>query len=219
MKTFVLFLPGVTAKDYISEKLEDEVNLEEFDNETEVLEFDSEDSSSDIDIDMNIANIIDNRARTTTTYDEIPKYFVNKKSWIKKTNLQCWMCCNPITGMPWTIPVAWSNIVKPGKENKQKLSKKPPKIDSMSTEIKVMEVRSVQCSEFCAIRYIRRVKDDEIPDQWESEKLLLILYRKLTGKSVASIPEALDKSKMEQFCGSEKGLSVVEFKNSNKKLK
>jgi hypothetical protein len=219
MRPFVLFLPGVTADDYSHGAFEEETIFEEM---KELREAEEEEVSGESDFELSISGEleIEEPRDDVTVYDSIPKYFAGKKSWIKQTNLMCWMCGNAIPGVPWTVPISWIKTTDDECESEAKeYYKKSRKIFPIVREGKVMEVHSVQCSEFCAIRYIRRVRDDRIQNVWESEKLFLELYRQLTGKAVQAIPEALDKSAMKQYCGSEKGVDIAEFREMNSRLK
>jgi hypothetical protein len=85
---------------------------------------------------------------------------------------------------------------------------------SRTKEVKAFKRHGCFCTEFCVNRYINRVKDPQIHNKWECEKLLILLCREITGKDVRDIPEADDKTIMMQYCGS-KGITPQEYRERN----
>lgn len=149
-------------------------------------------------------------------YECLPDYFVNLETWPKSSNLLCWSCDTSFKGIPWTVPI--SKTIK----NETFVDDSTPEIYGTTADPinpKIREYYAFQtlgcfCSEFCAQKYINRSGDMRIKNKWESGKLLLEIYRLITGRHIRYIPESEDKYIMMQYCG-KKGISIAEYKERN----
>lgn len=236
-KTHILVLTGVFIDDIVDEvdildqlrKVDDFVEIENLENiegneddfrELEKLEGLDEfgiGGLQEIDIDFN-------------TFDSIPEYFVNRESWIKSTNLLCWYCNNKVEDIPWFIPISAQNIIIEccdTYENIDTIDYSPTsQVGSFNfyeegncqNEVSAIKVHGNFCSPFCVKKYINGVKDTVIDDDdlWQINRLLLKIYKELTGLDIIDIPEADDKTKMKQYCG-KAGITIQEYKYINRR--
>jgi hypothetical protein len=250
-KTYVLFLAGVYPEDVPDEeevltgvgeqidfsKLQDEENheSEESDEEGEIPDSElltAPDSNDDLG--PAILNDVTRETRRgpVSEYDEIPRYFVDKKTWIKNTNLLCCNCSNEIEGMPCFVPLNWTKRVFTNEtEGQIYVNAEQDEASEVSDaallsgsqnvkEEKVIQVHLLACDSCCAKRYIKRSQDSKITNVWESLKLLDVVHEKLYGEKPSEIPEAEDPRSQAKFCG-KGGLTEDEYrdKNRNKALR
>lgn len=96
-------------------------------------------------------------------YSSIPTHFADLDTWPKHTNLKCWNCSLPFSGMPWFIPNGTCKRV------------------CGDDEITVMIVYGNFCSPNCSVNYLINSNDRNIVDAATSKKLLYGLYEKVTG--------------------------------------
>jgi hypothetical protein len=148
-------------------------------------------------------------------YETLPDYFVDVESWPKTTNLLCWCCDTSFRGMPWIIPIG--KVMKSETLTDNFTPETYGLVDHISP--KVREYYAFQrlgcfCCEFCAQKYINRSGDPKIKNKWESGKLLLEVYKIITGRHTHYIPESEDKYMMAQYCG-KKGISISEYRERN----
>lgn len=132
-------------------------------------------------------------------YDSIPPFYTQYAAWPKSTNLLCWMCNNSVPGMPWFIPIG--------------LVRRPASDEDEAADVIARRTHGNFCSPWCASRYINRVEDPKVR-KWECRKMLLDLYKEITGRDLPDIPEAEDKCIMMQYCGP-CGITVQEFRDRN----
>lgn len=141
MRTYTLFLPGVTEDDcpvgddefdvlgslthdigeidLYSVPNSPKANDEKSDN---LLGLDGDDTSSDGESEVFIPEVIEmstfndifvqpSSYMPEEQYDELPEYYFDRESWIKSTNLHCISCSNKIQGMPLFVPLSWNKRV------------------------------------------------------------------------------------------------------------
>ena len=216
----ILFIPGVL----INECDNNNFNIQTNEFEYELSEF----SNESVELDIDVPNSIE--------YDEIPAYYIDKKSWISSTNVICCYCSGAITN-PIPIPINQTKILK--YENNEifmildkTLLKKErtfnDKLDEyliasskIAKEIKAYKIHKVLCCDICcAASYIRNVKDNEIYNKEESIMLLLKIYTDLTDIVIYNIPNKDLWINMEQYSG-KSGINRKKYDdfNKNKELK
>jgi hypothetical protein len=131
-------------------------------------------------------------------YDELPEYFTNMADWPTSTNLLCCCCSNRIRDIPWFIPLTFGRIV-----------------NRLGREVHAYRVYKVFDSEFCVMRYLNRVVDDNVKDRkWEIIQMFYSVYAIFTGKKVLKIPEAEDPLIQKQYRGP-KGITPKEYRERN----
>ena len=90
----------------------DMCQLNDIDNEFSNYDFADENNRLKLD------DLMDNKFENTRNnkniiYDNIPKYFINRDSWIKSTNLSCCYCHDFIINVPIPIPISLQKILIP----------------------------------------------------------------------------------------------------------
>lgn len=162
-----------------------------------------------------------------SSYDEIPKYFLDKKTWIKSTNVLCCGCGNEIEGMPCFIPLTLTKKIftndiadsqvylNADQDEASEISDSAILSGSQLREERVIQVHLLTCNSLCSKYYIRNVKDSKITNVWESVKLLNVVHEKLYGEKATEIPEAEDPRIMAKFCG-RGGCTEDEYREKNR---
>lgn len=130
-----------------------------------------------------------------TKYDNIPSYFTDINTWIKKTNIKCWFCDCNFFNQPIFIP-----------NNIQKIT------DSKKT-INKIDVNGNFCSWNCTASYIHLHYSRS--KKWEKLQLLKMLYKIFNGVTIDHIVPSPPKTLMRQYGGN---LTVLEYKNKIKEL-
>ncbi len=221
-KPYILFLAGV----FVNDIGEPEISIAE---KSEKIIF-QESPSGPVDPDIGFDSDLDHEHEPETilitskqdtsdqiqNYNDIPKYFSNKKSWPTTTNLLCWNCSNRVPGIPWFVPLAWIKKVfvndmelenqvyfNTGVEEEASEISDSSLLTNGQTvkEEKVFISHGNFCSPLCVKRYIKYNKDPKITNIWESIRLLGLLYREMTNTNCKEIPEAEDCRTMSKFCG------------------
>lgn len=165
-------------------------------------------------------------------YDEIPKFFIDKSSWIHSTNLLCCYCHGQIPDIPFPVPLNRIKTLVPENEQISEIFSLMSRIsekadDSLLFSSKVMrEVRAyklhsvVCCDAACAGNYVRRVEDAKIINRREILTMITAIHKELYGVDVVDIPEKDLWIVMQQYCGPN-GQSRTEYtnRNTNKAMK
>lgn len=125
-------------------------------------------------------------------YEALPDFFISLETWPKSTNLYCWQCDCPFTGIPWIIPV---NLVR--------------KLVG-DNEVNAYKRHGV----FCGLIHLNDYIEDH-PLHFHNlnmvKKLLEDYIRIMMGKEVIIIPRGLDKYVMVQYVGPS-GITPQEYR-------
>lgn len=115
--------------------------------------------------------------RDVTMYDDLPKHFTSVDTWIKSTNLRCWNCGRVPTGVP----------------------KFRPKNPSTVGGNLVCDVNGIFDTWNCVVS--KMMQDTPINSQWDEMELICLVEALFSGKRKQSIPAAIDKTKLREYCG------------------
>jgi hypothetical protein len=96
-------------------------------------------------------------------YDKIPTFYIDKDSWIRNINLNCWNCSLNFTRRPWFIPNGSAKKIIEGEEKVALL------------------VYGIFCSPNCTINYLQSVYDKNIVNVETSKFTLYNIYQDVTG--------------------------------------
>ena len=160
----------------------------------------------------------------TSYIETIPKYFINKKLWIKYTSLLCSSCGRKINKIP--LPIIFKKINTPARVEGEKITLMPNfpsnnssfnKNDIIYTESRIIKFsHGLFCSITCIGWYLNNVKDENIANKWETKELTLETYEELTGIELYDIPESINYIKLASRSGTS-GISDEEFDNLNER--
>ncbi len=113
-------------------------------------------------------------------YDKIPLIFTGLNTWKKSTNIQCWYCTRPFSGVPWTEPQSIEPI-----EYQQSFS---------------IVVKGFFCSANCVKAYI----DINNPNPGENNNktsMLKYFYKIMTGNDISFIQKSPPYTQLLQYGG------------------
>lgn len=160
-------------------------------------------------------------------YDTIPKYFIDSKSWLQRTNLLCCYCHDNISGIPIPIPLNRQKILitdNIGNDNpfvslvENEYNEKDEHLvfnSQNNREVKVYKIHNiVGCDITCIGNYIRKVNDHFITNKREVLQMTLSVYKEITGHKIYDIPDKDLWIVMEQYSGS-CGQTRAEYRNKN----
>jgi hypothetical protein len=114
------------------------------------------------------------------TADKVPEYFTGIDEWPTRTNNKCWHCSRNYKTRPTTTVTNVENI---------------------GTMIATrMKIEGLMCSFDCAVAYID-LKAPNKKVREERQRMLLLLYKKMTGLSAVSLNKADPPTCMVQYGG------------------
>lgn len=241
-KSYILFLANVFPEDCPNdddilksmETIDEKINYSE-NEENDVYLTDSSDEELPNIFSSNFNKI--EEVQEENDYDNLPMYFSTLSKWPKTTNLLCWYCNIRPVGMPWFIPIGICKksvlILDEKDEYSDKIEDNLFSLENISEFVNAMPDYQITtktkeeknfirhgcyCTPFCAMKYIKTIKDPKVKNKWEAKKLLLKLYEEIYNVKVRDIPEAEDKTVMMQFSGP-KGITVQEYRKRNENIK
>ena len=169
--------------------------------------------------------ILSTETKTNIFIEEMPKYYIDKKTWIKHTSLMCTSCGRKINNIPLTIvlkkiktPVVidGENIVLipnfPSNNNNFNITDDITKY----TARVVGMTHGLFCKITCIGWYINNIKDEKIKNKWEIRELTLKFYEEITGDKLTDIPESINYIKLSSRSGTS-GISDEDFDNLNER--
>lgn len=179
--------------------------------------------AEELDIFENLNTLTINDANNTENTEDIPKYFINKKLWIKHTSLLCGCCGRSITNIP--IPIIIKKIKTPVHITGLTITLVPNfpsniTIDSdrpINNESEIVYfVYGLFCNITCIGWYINKVVDNHIINKWETKELTLEVYKLITNNKLYDIPESINYIRLATRCGVS-GLTDKDFDNLNER--
>jgi len=186
-------------------------NLDNYDDQTFVSEYNTDIST------------IENK--NVSYVEEMPKYYINKKTWIKHTSLLCTSCGRKINNIPLTIIL---KIIKtPISIIGEKITLIPnfPSNNNNYNNInditkytakKVGMTHGLFCKITCIGWYLNNIKDAKIKNNWEVTELTLDFYADITDTRLTDIPESINYIKLSSRSGTS-GMSDEDFDNLNER--
>lgn len=202
--SYILFLPGIKREDCEEVDFYDGV-----DDDAELIGSESFQTSEQW------------ISESLIEYDELPKFFIDFKQWVKTTNLQCLSSGLPVTGMPWFIPLTWNKqlvyrdtqgtIFADIEDGSAPATSKPEELEV------IRPLGPFNCP-LQARWYLRRVADSRITNSWESGRMLDMLVNKYynLADNRPDLPEAENKCIMIQYAG-KSGITPVAYRELNEK--
>lgn len=226
-KSHILFIPGVFIEDCIDDieytndidysKIKSD-RIEQYENEHDNSESENELYSLSDKDELEQTEII-----TNMIYDTMPEYFINKNTWIKEINLLCAYCHDDIKSIPYPAPLIKTKILLT-EEEKPVVFLKNMDEDISSKITKEYLAYKIHFIAFCCVvcsgNYIRKISDNRIVNKKESIKMLLEIYKEITGEEILDIPDKNLWIVMNQYCGNNgEKRSEYREKNNNKEIK
>jgi len=170
----ILFLRDMSIKDYHDSAIYLAKQTEDIDDNDNL-------SDNNIEIESEILSL------PGIKYDNLPKYYIDKDTWIETTNLCCLYCGITIGENPWPY-------ITSAEENA-----------NLQT---VYEVNGLFCSPPCIKNYIN-------PQHEQALRLTIKVVSKLIGITCEDIPRGENKQQLIRYSGI--GLTDKEFKENNMK--
>ena len=164
-------------------------------------------------------------SKSNTYIEEMPKYYINKKIWIKHTTLLCTSCGRKINNIPLTIIL--KTIKTPVFIHGEKITL-IPNFPSNNNNINniydvtkhdsktVGMVHGLFCKITCIGWYINNIKDEKIKNKWEITELTLKFYEEISGIKLTDIPESINYIKLSSRSGTS-GISDDDFDYLNER--
>ncbi len=203
--TRILFLPGVFLKDC----------PEPEDSSEEIVELESSDDLDAIATDVSQIEAAFCAKKVIKKYDTIPSQFTTLDKWPKQTNLLCWYCDFPFTGMPWPVVSGCSKTLVSEDSDVTDISDASLLTSSSAfTEILILDTHGNFCQKGCAMAYIDKVTDPVIHNKYECRQLLILFNELVTKERVNYIPLSDAKTDMQKYCGPH-GKTDEQYRNEN----
>ena len=140
----------------------------------------------------------------TKMYEKIPLVFTGIETWLKSTNLLCWVCNRSFKGRPWFEPLSIDPLCK---------GKVGIFLDSMQVKNQIkkdnfcINIRGNFCSPNCVMRHIITNTKD-MSDRLNKIFMLKFVYELFTGIKINNIHPSPPHTEMIQYGGSK---SVQEY--------